>query len=271
MKKIFVVFLFLFSLNTALAQTKAYDQAVQNFQKHYNAQDYEAVYQSFSESMQQLLPLPKTNQFLSAVYQHFGKLEQTSFLALSPKKVAAYKAVFEKGTMTIILAVNKAQQLTTFAIKPYQESRNPVVSELADFPQPIAKAIAKQAKAFPNHTQLAIAILNKDNTHFYGVLKEKDTLKSIVNQDSIFEIGSITKLFTATVLAQMVQKNKVALNAPINPYFSFPFHDSVTITFKELANHTSGLSRMPSNLPLINLKNPYQSYQQKELYTYVLS
>lgn len=59
----------------------------------------------------------------------------------------------------------------------------------------------------------------------------------------VFEIGSVGKTFTATLLAVLVEKNLVNLNDKVNKFMpELPFSNDVTLL--QLANHTSGL---PSN------------------------
>lgn len=66
-----------------------------------------------------------------------------------------------------------------------------------------------------------------------------------------FQIGSITKVFTATVLAQMVLKGRLKLSDPIQPLvpagITAPTYRGEQITLQSLANHTSGLAGNPSN------------------------
>lgn len=67
----------------------------------------------------------------------------------------------------------------------------------------------------------------------------------ILDGDSIFEIGSLTKVFTALILSEMVQRREVKLGDPAAKYISAKLPASITL--KDLATHTSGLPRMPSN------------------------
>lgn len=71
-----------------------------------------------------------------------------------------------------------------------------------------------------------------------------------------FEIGSVTKVFTALVLADMVRKGEVALTDPVTKYLPatvrIPERNSRSITLLDLATHTSALPFMPDELPDIN-------------------
>ncbi|MDQ2824732.1 MAG: serine hydrolase, partial [Verrucomicrobiota bacterium] len=74
--------------------------------------------------------------------------------------------------------------------------------------------------------------------------------------DTVFEIGSVTKVFTALLLADMAQKNEVALSDPAAKYLpagiKVPERSGRSITFVDLATHTSGLPFMPANAPSFN-------------------
>lgn len=131
--------------------------------------------------------------------------------------------------------------------------------------------IFAETKDFPNNTQLAIAIIHNGTTKFYGIKRVNDTILTIDNHDNVFEIGSISKVFTATLLADMVVNNQLGLDDNINDYLEWPLKGGVKITFKQLSNHTSGLPRLPTNLLLdsVDLENPYKDYDDLKLKQYL--
>lgn len=157
----------------------------------------------------------------------------------------------------------------------YEKDQNPentesgTINALSCYPQEIADLIFTQTKDFSNHTQLSIAVIQNNRTNYYGIVKENDSVKPADNQGKVFEAGSITKVFTSTVLASLVQEGTIGLNDSINPYYPFPFKEHRNITFLTLANHTSGLPRLPGNLDLSEASNPYQHYTEKELEAYL--
>jgi CubicO group peptidase (beta-lactamase class C family) len=68
---------------------------------------------------------------------------------------------------------------------------------------------------------------------------------------SIFEIGSITKTFTATLLADMAGEGIVALDDPVNRYLPKGAHvpsRGRPVTLEDLASHRSGLPRLPQGM-----------------------
>ncbi|HEX8511286.1 MAG TPA: serine hydrolase domain-containing protein, partial [Propionibacteriaceae bacterium] len=70
--------------------------------------------------------------------------------------------------------------------------------------------------------------------------------------DSLFEIGSVTKVFTALLLAEAVTRGELSLNTPVGnllPEVDIPTRDGVAITVEHLATHTAGLPHNPMPLP----------------------
>lgn len=93
-----------------------------------------------------------------------------------------------------------------------------------------------------------------------------------VNGDTVFEIASVTKVFTALLLVDMVRTRAMVLTDPVAKYLpkgtKLPERNGRTITLVDLATHTSGLPFMPDNLP--GLRDPAAaSYSQADLYRFV--
>jgi D-alanyl-D-alanine-carboxypeptidase/D-alanyl-D-alanine-endopeptidase len=94
-----------------------------------------------------------------------------------------------------------------------------------------------------------------------------------LDDQTLFEIGSITKTFTATVLAEMVLAGKVRLSDPVSMYVPssvrVPSRDGKAITLLTLATQHSGLPRMPSNMGDASGAQPYENYSIQKLYTFL--
>ncbi|RXH07480.1 serine hydrolase [Bradyrhizobium guangzhouense] len=90
--------------------------------------------------------------------------------------------------------------------------------------------------------------------------------------DTVFEIGSITKVFTALLLTEMVTRGEVALNDPVAKYLpagvAMPTRNGKQITFLDLASYTSGLPRIPDGIPTSG-GNPYAAYTVEQLYAFL--
>jgi D-alanyl-D-alanine-carboxypeptidase/D-alanyl-D-alanine-endopeptidase len=107
----------------------------------------------------------------------------------------------------------------------------------------------------------------------YGSLDKGD--KRPLDGDTVFEIGSVTKVFTSLLLADMVQRGEVALTDPVAKYLppgvKMPERGGRQITLQDLATHTSGLPRMPSNFTSKDPANPYADYSVEQLYQFLSS
>lgn len=127
-------------------------------------------------------------------------------------------------------------------------------------------------KIFPDETQVSMVFIDQDTIRYYGVRRINGMLQTEDNSTKVFEIGSISKVFTATVLANFVVNGKVKLDETLDQQVDIPFHQDAKITFSSLANHTSGLPRMPSNFmmgALFNPSNPYKNYDEEKLNAYL--
>lgn len=134
-----------------------------------------------------------------------------------------------------------------------------------------AEWIHDHSKIFPNGTQLAFALIDGQKTLFYGVERRNDSLYTINNSDAVFEIGSITKVFTATLLAQEVINGNLTLNQKVSDLLTMEFHTGNDITLGELASHTSGMPRLANNFfgHVKDQTNPYKDYGPEVLTDYL--
>lgn len=133
------------------------------------------------------------------------------------------------------------------------------------------ETVYNKVSPFPNQTQLSIGIIDNGTVHFAGIKRVNDTIVWEDNAQKAFEIGSITKVFTSTLLASFVLENKVELDDDIQTYLEVELNTEEKITFQSLANHTSGLPRLPSNLNLMTVdqSNPYAAYDGVQLKAYL--
>lgn len=102
-----------------------------------------------------------------------------------------------------------------------------------------------------------------------------DSDRRPVGGDTIFEIGSTTKVFTSLLLADAVARGEVKLDDPVAKYLpsavKVPERGGKKITLVDLATHTSGLPRMPANMMPKDPANPYADYSVAQLYDFLSS
>lgn len=87
--------------------------------------------------------------------------------------------------------------------------------------------------------------------------------------NTLFEIGSISKVFTSLLLANMALRGEVSLDDPVSKYLPagarMPERNGKQISFRDLAMHRSGLPRLPDNMKPANPLNPYADYSEAQL------
>ncbi|WP_445425468.1 serine hydrolase domain-containing protein [Alishewanella sp. HL-SH06] len=86
-----------------------------------------------------------------------------------------------------------------------------------------------------------------------------------VSQNTLFEIGSLSKPLTALAIIKQLQQGKWQLDTPLAQQSPLPELAAHLYTLAELLTHRSGLPRLPANLPLDDLSNPYASYDEAAL------
>jgi len=94
-----------------------------------------------------------------------------------------------------------------------------------------------------------------------------------LDADSVFEIGSITKVFTAILLADMADRGEVALDDPVAKFLPdgvrVPGRNGRRITLLDLTTQSSGLPRMPDNLRPKDPTNPYADYTPEQMFEFL--
>ncbi len=128
----------------------------------------------------------------------------------------------------------------------------------------------------PQNCGLSIGIIKDSVSYFYNYGETKRDNKVLPEKNSIYEIGSISKTFCGIVLAYAVLEGKIKLEDDIRKYLPEQYSNlemnKLFIQIKHLANHTSGLPRLPDNLKDqqdFNLLNPYKNYTKNMAFEFL--
>lgn len=86
-------------------------------------------------------------------------------------------------------------------------------------------------------------------------------------QPGLFELGSITKTFTALLLADASLRGELRLDDPLEPVLDLPLRDKAgqPLRWIDLATHRSGLPRLPANLQPRRADDPYADYSWADM------
>jgi CubicO group peptidase (beta-lactamase class C family) len=129
----------------------------------------------------------------------------------------------------------------------------------------VAKAAQDRVAAGSNQT-LVFGVVDGDKTEVVAFGKLNDG--KAPDGDTVYEIGSITKTFTTTLLAQAVLEGRVTLDTPVAqllPDFKIPSRGAKEITLGQLGTQYSGLPRLPSNMLPKDAADPYADYDAAKL------
>ena len=149
----------------------------------------------------------------------------------------------------------------------------PVFSQSKTLPHEVIVTINDRIRENLNPS-IAIGIIDKNGPRYYSFGTTKQDGKK-VNEHSIYEIGSISKVFTATLLADQVVKGNMSTEDPIEKYLpsdlKIPAYEGHSITLGQLSDHTSSLPRMPDNFHPADDQNPYADYSVQQIYEFLAS
>ncbi len=145
------------------------------------------------------------------------------------------------------------------------------LSVRAPFNDVVVNSIADLSKNFRNYTRISIAVTIEDSIHYYGLKRYQDTLINESNHDKVFEIGSISKVFTAYVIHHLAQGDKIDLTKGLLDYLPLDNENLKDITVLSLMNHTAGFPKMPDNMKHMYSQDPYKDYGTDQLYEYLES
>ncbi len=127
---------------------------------------------------------------------------------------------------------------------------------------------------------VVIGLVDGDEVQVAGFGSIEQGVQRKPNGDTVFEIGSVTKVFTALLLADAVGRGEVELADAVGDVLAAPAGEAPArgrehkgrgqpITLIDLATHASGLPRLPDNIKSSNPHDPYADYDLAALESFV--
>ena len=136
----------------------------------------------------------------------------------------------------------------------------------------IKTALANRIDTAKNAVGIVVGILTPEGRRYVAHGLSRKDASAQPGPDTVFEIGSITKVFTSLLLADMVERGELKLDDPVARYLpdgqTVPTRNGKHITLSDLATHTSGLPRDATNLD-VSQANPYAAYGAPQLYAFL--
>lgn len=122
---------------------------------------------------------------------------------------------------------------------------------------------------------MAIGTYDNEETNFYAYGVKNLDNGGTIDENTMFEIGSITKTFTAIALAKFHLQGQLSLDDELQKFFddkvTIPTYDGKKITLKHMVNHTSSLPREPENLNPENEESYFDDYTIDDFYDFMNS
>lgn len=169
----------------------------------------------------------------------------------------------------------KALHLVPLALVAACSAQKPIAPKTMNEPaaDPVTSAIeARVEPLVRDHWAgaVAIAIVDASGARFVSLGEAQPGVAA--GPDTPFEIGSVSKTFTALALASMVQDHTLTLDTEVSALLpkavKMPAKGRA-ITLADLATHTSGLPRLPDNFAPANPRDPYVDYDAAKLYAFL--
>ncbi len=128
---------------------------------------------------------------------------------------------------------------------------------------------------------MVVGIVDENGSHLFSYGYQGVDGRKEINQDTIFEIGSLSKVFTGLLLAEAVDSGSATLEDPIRSCIpqefttDKEFYDQITLA--HLTTHTSGLPRLPKTLDFTLVSaianftggNPYEKVTREKVFSYL--
>ena len=155
------------------------------------------------------------------------------------------------------------------ALGPEQETYFPPDAELRE----LLQALVERGES----KGIVLGLLEPDGRRRVIAYGDAGAGAPPLSSKTAFEIGSITKTFVNTILADMVRRGDVSLDDPVAKFLpagvTVPSRNGRQITLLDLATHTSGLPRSLTGFGYEppDRSNPYADYQAEHLYAFLSS
>lgn len=276
------IILFTFILGSVYSQEdwkRKTDSVTKLIQQFYNKKDYVAIYAMAGEEFRKALDEKAFVQTMEGLRTQLGDLNNFQYNN-SVEKVNNYKASFVNSELKLAVSLDTKDKLETFYLSQ-PEAPAKVRTETVATSNRLTTALDKKVDSLAglfmknvNTVGLALGVLNDGKTYVYGYGETEKGNKQLPDQHTLFEIGSISKTFTATLLAYFIEQGKMKADDPINKYLPDSINtlekNGKKVTLQSLSNHSSGLPRLPGNLfQYADMSNPYAHYDNKRLFGFL--
>jgi CubicO group peptidase (beta-lactamase class C family) len=255
---------------------KQTDSVCALIKKYFNNKAYDSLYLLTGPTFHSRVSAGSFKSIAELEYPPMGNMENIVFEGHS-QGTAWYKVIFPSNSLLLIVSLDANNKLQFYRLK--QGKRNYKLSSSNRLKSDIDKIVDNVAHGYmlqQNTVGMSIGILKDGKSYFYGYGETAKGSGRIPDQTTVFEIASVTKTFTATLLAIAIEQGRARLDDPVNKYLpdSIPLlqYNNRKAILSDLVNHTSGIPFMPANFDsavVDPLHHPNSFYSTENLYSFL--
>lgn len=114
-----------------------------------------------------------------------------------------------------------------------------------------------------------IGVIKQDSTYIFGYGNTGTPQKTVPTRNTAFEIGGLSKVFTASLVEILVSEGQLHMDSSLNHYLPMIYQNREMghVKLIDLLSHASGLPKMPTEFGAHEKEpnNPYAHYSKKDL------
>src|SRR6185503_7268196 len=189
--------------------------------KYFNAKQADSIYSMAGVAFRRDLTAETFRYVCANQLFPAGQINASSLLSFVNNKVSTYKLAFDSGALQLLMSLDDKDKLELFLFRPFEEDLGnkkapvPTTNLMKTLTDKNIDTAARKYIQKGNTIGLSIGILKNGviSTYNYGETARDD--HKLPDANSLFEIGSITKTFTGTLLAWYANEGKLKLTDPI--------------------------------------------------------
>lgn len=249
-----------------------WNHLVEQMQRFHNRESADSFITLLSPNFLKAVPPDKFRETHKMLKGQLGEWKNTARRSTAGTNA---KFLVETSSMQLILDlyVDSLAKIEGYFFSPFNgDKKKPQVNAANPMCTAMDSLSDKQLREYlsiPGTKGVSVAFIDGEHTSFYNY---SDGVEPMPDSLTVYEIGSITKTFTANMLAQLVLEGKMKLNDPINKYLPDSVKPQVfkdtAITVVSLSNHTSGYPEVPPTLALtpgFNMQDPFAHFSKAML------
>lgn len=251
-------------------------ELTEQFKQTFNQKSPETFYKLLSADFQKQFSLKDYKGFVTEIWNQYGELKTTTWVS-AENDGHIFKNEHQKGVLQFNLVCNNKGLIDGLQMQPFEEKKVEPRTVYAtdnlktDSLALLVDKVVTDYMRTPANCGLSIAVFKNNETTFYNYGETARGTKQLPNTKSIYEIGSVTKVFTGLLLAKAIEDKKVKLEDDIRLYLPSACKKleagAQAITLRHLVTHTSGIPSVPDDLftGKFDSLNPYIHYNKDRI------